>query len=93
MAACIFDAPRGEKVRVFRLANVVKVLYIMHGFDISLFSLELASEGDFGRENCQFWCHLATIWTPLGAKVSIQTHRGNTFCALGPPLCFFIDFS
>ena len=60
---------------VFRLADVAKVLYIMHGFDISLFSLELASEGDFGGENGPFWCHLATIWAPLGARVTIKTHQ------------------
>ena len=52
---CIFGAPRGEKVRFFRLANVAKVLYIMHGFDISLFSSEPASEGDFGCQNGAFW--------------------------------------
>ena len=52
---CIFGAPRDEKVRVLRLANVAKVLYIMHGFDISLFSPEPASEGDFGGQNGTFW--------------------------------------
>ena len=51
---CIFGAPRGEKVRVFRLADVANVLYIMHGFDISLFSLGPASEGDFGGRNGRF---------------------------------------
>ena len=51
---CIFGAPRGEKVRFFRLANVAKVFYIMHGFDISLFLTEAASKGDFGGRNCAF---------------------------------------
>ena len=54
-ALCIFCAPRDEKVRVLRLANVANVLYIMHGFDISLFSPEPASEGDLGGQNGAFW--------------------------------------
>ena len=51
---CIFGVPRDEKVRASRLANVAKVLYIMHGFDISLFLTEAASKGDFGPRNGPF---------------------------------------
>ena len=51
---CIFGAPRSEKVRFFKLADVAKVLYIMYGFDISLFLIEAASKGDFGARNCAF---------------------------------------
>ena len=51
---CIFCSPRVEKVLVFRLANVAKVLYIMHGFDISLFLSEAASQGDLGSRNGPF---------------------------------------
>ena len=52
--ACIFCGPRVEKVSVFRLADVAKVLYIMHGFDISLFLSEAASKGDLGGRNGPF---------------------------------------
>ena len=52
--ACIFCGPRVEQVSVFRLADVAKVLYIMHGFDISLFLSEAASKGDLGGRNDQF---------------------------------------